>query len=75
MNDEREFYLLSDVSRILGVVPHRIVYLLTTRKIPEPTMRLAGKRVFRRGDVERVATQLGVPLPVEFMSHDEVPHE
>jgi DNA-binding transcriptional MerR regulator len=58
----QQLYLMSDVSRMLGVPPHRIAYLFTTRKLAEPSLRLGNRRVFDRSDVRRVARALGRPL-------------
>jgi DNA-binding transcriptional MerR regulator len=57
-----QLYLISDVSRMLGVPPHRIAYLFATRKLPEPPLRLGNRRVFGLADVRRVAKALGRPL-------------
>jgi DNA-binding transcriptional MerR regulator len=58
----RQLYLISDVSRMLGVPPHRIAYLFLSRKLPEPPLRLGNRRVFDLADVRRVARALGRPL-------------
>ena len=50
--------LLGDVARLLDTPPHRIVYLLTARKVPEPALRVGGRRVFTAEDVERVRAAL-----------------
>jgi hypothetical protein len=60
-NMTQQLYLISDVSRMLGVPPHRIAYLFTTRKVPEPPLRLGNRRVFGLADVRRVARALGRP--------------
>jgi hypothetical protein len=61
-NMTQQLYLISDVSRMLGVPAHRIAYLFMTRKLPEPSLRLGNRRVFDRSDVRRVARALGRPL-------------
>jgi hypothetical protein len=58
----QQLYLMSDVSRMLGVPAHRIAYLLMTRKVPEPPLRLGNRRMFSLADVQRVAKALGRPL-------------
>jgi DNA-binding transcriptional MerR regulator len=58
----QQLYLMSDVSRMLGVPAHRIAYLFTTRKVPEPPLRLGNRRVFGLADVRRVAQALGRPM-------------
>ena len=42
-------------------MPHRVVYLLTTGRVPEPP-RLGNRRLFRPEDVKRLAERLGVEL-------------
>lgn len=58
----QQLYLISDVSRMLGVPAHRIAYLFMTRKLPEPQLRLGNRRVFDRSDVQRVAKALKRPV-------------
>ena len=58
----QRLYLISDVSKLLGVPAHRIAYLFMTRKLPEPRLRLGNRRVFSRADLQRVAKTLGRPL-------------
>jgi hypothetical protein len=50
---------LKDVANRLGTQPYRIVYLLSTGKVPEPD-RVGGKRVFCAEDLNRIAKQLGI---------------
>jgi DNA-binding transcriptional MerR regulator len=54
----QQLFLISDVSRQLNVPPHRIAYLFSTRKLPEPKLRLGNRRVFTVADVKRVAKAL-----------------
>ena len=58
----QQLYLISDVSRMLGVPAHRIAYQYRTRKLPEPTLKLGNRRVFTLTDVQRVAKALGRPV-------------
>jgi hypothetical protein len=55
-------YLISDVSRMVGVPAHRIAYVFMAHNLAEPSLRLGNCRVFRRADVRRVAQGLGRPL-------------
>jgi DNA-binding transcriptional MerR regulator len=57
MNDT-EWLLLSDVARLLRRRPHQIVYLLTSRQVPEPSLRLGNRRIFSAQDVERLRAKL-----------------
>jgi DNA-binding transcriptional MerR regulator len=59
---KEDYYLISDVSRLLDVPPHRIVYPLLTRKVPEP-QRIGGRRIFSWADIQLIAEQLGRTLP------------
>ena len=56
---DHKLLLLSDVSRMLDVQPHRIVYLFVSRKLDELPM-LGNRRLFAPADVRRVADALGV---------------
>ena len=55
-----QHFLLSEVARILMLKPHQIVYSLSTRQVPEPTLRVANKRIFLTEDVERLAQHFHV---------------
>jgi DNA-binding transcriptional MerR regulator len=55
---------LKDVARVLNIKPYRIEYLLANGIVPEPTLRLAGRRAFTRDeDLPRLAKHFGVKLP------------
>ena len=56
--NENEWYLLGDVARTLRCQPHRIVYLLTSGKVPEPSLRLGNRRMFTKADIEQIAAKL-----------------
>ncbi len=57
-------YLISDLSRRLDVPPHRIAYLYTTRRLPEP-LRVGNRRLFNEADARRVAEALGLSWGVD----------
>lgn len=50
--------LLGDVARRLRCRPHQIVYLLTSRQVPEPETRIGNRRMFTPADVERIRSKL-----------------
>ena len=54
---------LREVSGLLNVRLHRIEYCLSNQIVPEPKLRIAGKRIFTPADVSRLATHFGVKLP------------
>jgi DNA-binding transcriptional MerR regulator len=58
----QQLFLISDVSRMLGVPAHRIAYQFMTRKLPEPALKLGNRRLFTLADVQRVAKALGRPV-------------
>ena len=57
----KQFYSITDVSRLLGVQEHRIAYAHRTGKLPEPKIRVAGKRVYSLADLRRMATYFQEP--------------
>jgi DNA-binding transcriptional MerR regulator len=50
--------LLGDVARRLRCRPHQIVYLLTSRQVPEPATRIGNRRMFTPADVETIKSIL-----------------
>ena len=56
---KKQLLSLKDVASRLKSQPYRIIYLLTTGKVPEPN-RVGGKRVFDTDDLNRIAKALGV---------------
>lgn len=54
-------YLISEVAERLEVPPHRVAYLLMTRKIEEPKLRIGNRRMFTDADAKRIADALGRP--------------
>ena len=67
---DNTFYSLGDVAKILNVPAHRIVYLLQSGRAAE-SMRLAGRRVFRIEDVERIAELMNIELMAQVRAKDE----
>jgi hypothetical protein len=57
----KTYYSLGEVSRLLGVKPHRIVYLHTVAKVAEPE-RVFGNRAYRWADLVVLAEHFGVDL-------------
>ena len=51
----KTFYSITDCSRLLGVQEHRIAYAHRTSKLPEPKIRVAGKRVYSPAELRRMA--------------------
>lgn len=49
-------FILNEVARIVGVKAHVIAYAISAGHIPEPALRIAGKRVFSAKEVENIKT-------------------
>lgn len=54
----KEHYLLGDVARELGRKPFQIIYMLTSGYAEEPKLRIGGKRVFSRADIENIRSAM-----------------
>ena len=67
--DNTNYFLLGDVARILRCQPYQIVYLLTTRQVPEPTLRIGNRRVFTIADVQRIDEKLQLPVSTDSTKH------
>ena len=57
----KNMLLLGEAARTLKVEPYRIVYLFSSRQLPEPP-RFGGRRVFSPEFIEEIAKKLGVEL-------------
>ena len=60
-----KLYLLSDVARLMRKRPHQITYAITSGLLPEPQMRMGGRRVFLDEDIQRIAEYFGLRLTKE----------
>lgn len=47
-------FILSEVAKIVGVKPHVVAYGIVAGNIPEPCLRIAGKRIFSTKEVEAI---------------------
>ncbi len=61
-----ELHSLSGVSDILHVAPHRILYLLSTRAVPEPRLRVGGRRLWSLEEIALLAEKLKIQLGTEL---------
>lgn len=59
--DHKKLYSIADTARLLKVPEHRIRYLHRANKVPPPGL-VAGRRLYRWGDIKRLARCLGVDL-------------
>lgn len=51
---KQQHYLLGEVAKMCGTLPHRLAYLLCTGAVPEPVLWIGGKRVFNPREVEHI---------------------
>jgi DNA-binding transcriptional MerR regulator len=54
---EQEFYSLGEAALMLQCQPHRIMYLFSTRAVPEP-LRVGGRRLFSLQDIAAIAEKM-----------------
>lgn len=66
MQQNRELHSLSDVARLLNVKPHKVLYLLSVGAVPEPRLRVAGKRLWTIEEIVPVSEKLKVQLAAEL---------
>ena len=61
------FFSLGDVSKDLAIPTWKILYAISSGRVPDVRIRCAGKRVFQADDVSRLATHFGIetqtPIP------------
>lgn len=54
MNEK--LYSTSEVARRVGLKRYQLDYLLETEQVPEPSLRVAGRRVWSHQELDRVAS-------------------
>ena len=59
-----DFYSVADAARLLGVQEYRIQYAHRTGKVTPPEL-FAGRRLYRRADLQRLAKHFEVKLAEE----------
>ncbi len=47
-------FILSEVAKIAGVKAHVVAYAISSGSLPEPCLRIAGKRIFSTKEVEAI---------------------
>lgn len=55
---QADFLTLKDVAALLDVAPHRVVYLITSRQVAEPALRVGNVRVWTRPEIKVIADKL-----------------
>ena len=53
---------MQDCARILRVQSYRIQYAYAHDRVPEPQLRIAGRRVFTVEDLQQLAKHFGIKL-------------
>lgn len=47
-------FILNEVAKIVGVKSHVVAYAISSGHLPEPCLRIAGKRIFSTKEVEAI---------------------
>jgi hypothetical protein len=56
----QSFFSLGEVSKDLRIPTWKILYAISSGRVPDVRIRCAGKRVFQKDDVSRLATHFGI---------------
>jgi DNA-binding transcriptional MerR regulator len=65
-------FALQQVCRMIGVQPYRVQHAYSIGAVPEPRLRISGRRVFEPIDIKRLAKHFGVEMKVEQAAVAEV---
>ena len=55
-----ELFSLGDVAQKCGVKPYRVQYLISTGAVPEPALRVAGKRLWNHAEIAALLDTLEI---------------
>ena len=70
MRVKQNLYTIGEVARILEVQPYKIVYLINTGQVPEPAIRLGGRRAFTIEDMAGIAEKMSIQLGQQLGGRD-----
>lgn len=62
---ENKYLTLGDVGRLLNSPIHKILYLISSRQIPEP-QRIAGRRVWTLPELAIISEKLKIELGLKL---------
>ena len=65
-------FSLKDVVKQIGVQPYRIQHAYSIGALPEPRLRISGRRVFEPIDIKRLAKHFGITLKADAAVAAEV---
>ena len=51
---KNKFYSTIDCAKAAGIQEYRIAYAHRTGKVPEPELKVAGKRIYQQHEVEAI---------------------
>lgn len=60
---QTDLFTLKDLAAFLDVPPYRITYLITSRQVPEPQLRVGNVRVWTMPEIEVIAEKLIIEIP------------
>ena len=63
---------MQDCARLLQIQSYRIQYAYAHNRLPEPRLRIAGRRVFTPEDLAVLAAHFGVTLPTAEAAAERV---
>ena len=55
-----ELFSLADVCKLLHVKPHKILYLLSVGEVPEPRLRVGGRRLWTVPEIALISEKLSL---------------
>jgi len=71
-SNSTDFFLLSDVAKLLRVHGYQIVYQMVQNPTLEPRLRIGGRRIFTIEDIHRIAEKLQIQLAGELAAKGEL---
>jgi hypothetical protein len=59
---------LKDIAELLHVAPYRITYLVTSRQVPEPRLRIGNTRVWTIPEILVIAEKMKIEIGQEVLA-------
>lgn len=55
----------AEVATLLHVAEHKLNYAMRTKSLPQPKLRMAGRKLFTNREIKKIADYFGVEVPTE----------
>lgn len=68
----KQFHSLGDVAELLRTTPYKIHYLLATKQVPEPRLRIGSRRIWTAEEIAPISEKLTMDKAADAQQRDNI---